>query len=166
MFTNEFIKDILLSLKQNNQARKNMKIKLLNGGGYSTNGKIDFPVIVEAVERNGSIYVSGSELTAIGFTWLVGRLDWPFSIGSHCEIVPAKTKLTWDDLFTMMSRDNGGRWTAGAGTPAAEYIDSNSYRTPSRSFPHSHSRPLLTVKFAKWLLANHPQDAEAYGITA
>lgn len=59
--------------------------------------------------------------------------------------------LTWKDLFTMMSRDSGGRWTANAGTPAAKYIDENGYRTPSRAWPHSHSKPLLTKKFAKWL---------------
>ena len=59
--------------------------------------------------------------------------------------------LTWKDLFTMMSRDSGGRWTANAGTPAAKYIDENGYRTPSLAWPHSHSKPLLTKKFAKWL---------------
>jgi hypothetical protein len=59
--------------------------------------------------------------------------------------------LTWKDLFTMMSRDSGGRWTANAGTPAAKYIHENGYRTPSRAWPHSHSKPLLTKKFAKWL---------------
>tara|TARA_R110000782_G_C14510876_1_gene379879 strand:- start:289 stop:510 length:222 start_codon:yes stop_codon:yes gene_type:complete len=61
--------------------------------------------------------------------------------------------LTWKDLFTMMSRDNGGRWTANEGTPAAKYIEENGYRTPSRAWPHSHSKPLLTKKFAKWLSA-------------
>jgi hypothetical protein len=61
--------------------------------------------------------------------------------------------LTWKDLFTMMSSDSGGRWTANAGTPAAKYIDENGYRTPSRAWPHSHSKPLLTKKFAKWLAA-------------
>ena len=72
--------------------------------------------------------------------------------------------LTWNDLFTMMSRDNGGRWTAGTDTPAAEYISSNGYRSPSRAWPHSHSKPLLTKKFAKWLTTNHPLTAKKLGL--
>lgn len=77
-----------------------------------------------------------------------------------------KTTLTWTDLFEMMTRDNGGRWEANSGTPAAEYIDENGYRTPSRKWPHSHSKPLLTKKFAKWLVNNHPETAKQYGLTA
>ena len=72
--------------------------------------------------------------------------------------------LTWPDLFTMMNKDNGCRWYAIEGTPAAEYIDKNGYRYPSRRWPHSHSKPLLTAKFAKWLNANHPIEAERLGV--
>jgi len=74
--------------------------------------------------------------------------------------------LDWSDLWTHleMSRDNGGRWYATPGTPAAEYIDAASYRTPSRAWPHSHARPLLTQKFAKWLLATHPDLAAKCGL--
>lgn len=75
-----------------------------------------------------------------------------------------KLTLTWADLFTMMTRDNGGRWYVSEGTPAADYITANGYRRPSRAWPHSHSKPLLTRKFAKWLLANHPELAAERGL--
>ena len=75
-----------------------------------------------------------------------------------------KDTLTWSDLFDMMQRDKGGRWHAIAGTPADEYIKLNGYRTPSRAWRHSHSKPLLTKKFAKWLKTNHPEYASKYGL--
>jgi hypothetical protein len=75
-----------------------------------------------------------------------------------------KTTLDWSDLFTMMSRDNGGRWEAKEGTPAAEYIALGGYRSPSRQWPHSHSKPLLTKKFAKWLKENHLDYATQLGL--
>jgi hypothetical protein len=70
-------------------------------------------------------------------------------------------KLEWKDLFELMRRDNGGRWYS-AHPVCDEYIDFNGYRMPSRSWPHSHSRPLLTQKFAKWCDVNHPEFAELY----
>ena len=73
-----------------------------------------------------------------------------------------RSTLEWPDLFDLMKRDNGGRWYAREGTPAAQYIDEQGYRSPSRAWPHSHSKPLLTKKFAKWLIANHPETAKAY----
>lgn len=85
-------------------------------------------------------------------------------INTATKIKTTQPTLVWSDLFTMMERDNGGRWTAKAGTPAAEYINSNGYRTPSRAWPHSHSHPLLTKKFAKWLQANHPVTAATYDL--
>lgn len=75
-----------------------------------------------------------------------------------------KTTLTWNDLFEMMERDNGGRWYPIEGTPAVEYIQLNSYRSPSRHWPHSYSKPLLTTKFAKWLITNHPLTASEFGL--
>ena len=75
-----------------------------------------------------------------------------------------KTTLEWKDLFTMMGRDTGGRWYATEGTPAHTYIEENGYRTPSRKWPHSHSKPLLTKKFAKWLIANHPAEAKKFNL--
>lgn len=75
-----------------------------------------------------------------------------------------KTNLEWADLFSMMSKDSGGRWYAQEGTPAAQYINENGYRSPSRAWPHSHSKPLLTKKFAKWLIVNHPETAKKYNL--
>jgi len=74
----------------------------------------------------------------------------------------AKDALTWTDLFTMMSQDSGGRWYALPGTPAEAYIRANGYRSPSRAYPHSHAKVLLTKKFAKWLAAKHPETAAKY----
>lgn len=40
---------------------------------------------------------------------------------------------------------------------AIKYINENRYRNPSRQWPHSHSKPLLTKKFAAWLIVNDPE---------
>lgn len=75
-----------------------------------------------------------------------------------------KTTLDWNDLFKVLIRDNGGRWYAEKDTPEAEYIDITGYRMPSRAYPHSHAKPLMTLKYAKWLRANHPDHARALGL--
>lgn len=75
-----------------------------------------------------------------------------------------KQTLQWSDLFKIMTRDNGNRWYADKGTVAKQYIDEGSYRQPSRAWPHSHSKPLLTKKFAKWLKTNHPKVAVDLGL--
>lgn len=75
-----------------------------------------------------------------------------------------KTQLTWKDLFTFMTRDNGGRWFAEEGTPAYEYITNNGYRSPSRAWPQSHAKPLMTKKFAKWLKINHSEFSQSLGL--
>ncbi len=78
------------------------------------------------------------------------------------------TTLTWDNIWNELglTRDNGGRWTIGQSTPkaVAKYIEDNGYRTPSRKWPHSHAKPLLTAKFAKHLKENDPELAEACGL--
>ena len=68
-------------------------------------------------------------------------------------------KLEWKDLFELMVRDNGGRWYA-EHPVCVEYCAQ--YRTPSRAWPHSHSKPLLTAKFAKWAEENHPEFAAQF----
>lgn len=60
----------------------------------------------------------------------------------------------------MMEQDNGGRWYPKKGTPADQYINENGYRTPSRAWPYSYAKPLMTKKFAKWLRTNHPEEAD------
>ena len=76
------------------------------------------------------------------------------------EFKPSELRtLNWKDLFNLASKDNGGRWHANEGTPAARYIEENGYRSPSRAWPFSHAKALMTRKFAKWLVTNHPVDA-------
>lgn len=53
---------------------------------------------------------------------------------------------------------------ARADTVEAEYINENGYRTPSRAYPNSHAKPLLTRKYAKWLRDNHPAKADALNL--
>tara|TARA_R110000851_G_C12784748_1_gene535717 strand:- start:240 stop:446 length:207 start_codon:yes stop_codon:yes gene_type:complete len=62
------------------------KIRLLNSGGYSTNGKIDFPVIVDGYAGRGLCAVRADQLAAIGFTSMGGK-SWIFEIGSECEVI-------------------------------------------------------------------------------
>ena len=66
--------------------------------------------------------------------------------------------LDWPDLWNALglTRDKGGRWYAGEESP--EYVRAycSHYRTPSRAWPFSHAKPLLTQKFAKKLVENDP----------
>lgn len=71
------------------------------------------------------------------------------------------TTLDWSDLWNHLglSKDKGGRWYAGSDSP--EWIQEycSQYRTPSRAFPFSHAKPLLTQKFAKLLTEKDPELA-------
>ena len=71
-------------------------------------------------------------------------------------------KNIWADLG--MERDNGGRWTTGENSPdfLKEYCAQ--FRTPSRAWPQSHAKPLLTQKFAKLLCEKDPSLAIALGV--
>lgn len=73
--------------------------------------------------------------------------------------------LSWPDLWNELGceKDNGGRWYAETGTAGA-YVSDNGYRTPSRSWPFSHARPLLTQKFAKYLTEQDPALAIKLGV--
>ena len=67
-----------------------MKVRLLNSGGYSTNGKIEFPVVVEGRHGNRLIgfEVKGSELKRVGFTFVYAGSDYYFSsFCGHCELI-------------------------------------------------------------------------------
>lgn len=79
-----------------------------------------------------------------------------------------KTKLEWPDLWNHLglTRDNGGRWYAGADAAkiTLDYIEAGGYRTPSRAWPKSHATPLLTAKFAKYLVANDQALAAQCGL--
>ena len=75
-----------------------------------------------------------------------------------------KLTLTWQDLRGLGTRDKAGRFDA-TDAAAIEYINANGYRTPSRAWPYSHAKPLLTRKFAKWLMANYPAKAAELKLT-
>lgn len=74
-----------------------------------------------------------------------------------------KNTLEWRDLFKIMDRDKAGRWYSD-NDAADEYIDLHNYRWPSRKWPYSHARALMTKKYAKWLVENHPSEALALGL--
>jgi len=77
-----------------------------------------------------------------------------------------KTKLDWPDLWQhgIAAKDKGGRWYA-IHPAAKQYIYENGYRAPSRAWPYSHAKPLLTQKFSKWLIENHPKTAKEWGLS-
>jgi hypothetical protein len=77
--------------------------------------------------------------------------------------VEVKTTLTWKDLRNLGKFDGANRFDA-THPAAIEYINMGGYRTPSRAWPHSHSKPLMTAKFAKWLKANHADVARQLGL--
>ena len=68
-----------------------------------------------------------------------------------------KSNLEFKDLWelNLCKRDSGGRWFA-CHEIAQQYVNQNEYRNPSRAWPHSHSKPLLTKKFCKFVKENHP----------
>lgn len=66
-------------------------------------------------------------------------------------------KSLWEEFG--MSKDNGGRWYTTESTPewVAEYL--SDYRTPSRAWPHSYSKAMLSQKFAKLAVEKDPKLA-------
>lgn len=76
------------------------------------------------------------------------------------------TTLNWPQLWGEpgMSKDNGGRWEATAATPklVREYL--GQFRSPSRAWPLSHAKPLLTQKFARVMTEQDPELAIKCGV--
>lgn len=83
------------------------------------------------------------------------------SIATTNVIYTKKSTLDWSDLWTEfgMKRDNGGRWYPSAGTPdyAKNYL--SNIRTPSRAWPHSYAKAMLSQKFAKLVVEYDPELA-------
>jgi len=77
-----------------------------------------------------------------------------------------KATLVWNDLWTHfgMNRDNGGRYFPGKKTQdyVCKYLDH--FRTPSRSWPNSYAKAMLTQKFAKLVVKHEPALALKLGI--
>jgi hypothetical protein len=65
-----------------------------------------------------------------------------------------------------MEKDNGGRWNVGSDTQewVKEYL--SQYRTPSRAWPHSYSKAMLSQKFAKLLCEKDEALAVKMGVAA
>lgn len=70
----------------------------------------------------------------------------------------------WSDL--NMTKDNGGRWYPSDRTPdyVVEFL--KGYRSPSRAFPFSYAKPLLTQKFAKYLCIHDSDLAIRLGVAS
>ena len=77
-----------------------------------------------------------------------------------------KSTISFSDLWTSfsMSKDKGGRWDATSNTPewVKKYL--TFYRAPSRAWPESHSKAMLSQKFAKALCENDPALAVKLGV--
>lgn len=69
--------------------------------------------------------------------------------------------LDWSDVWgdLGLSRDNGGRWYAGNSCPDYVIEYCAQFLTPSRAWPPSRAKPLLTQKFAKLLCEKDPELA-------
>ena len=68
-----------------------------------------------------------------------------------------RNTLDWPDLwgpYLQLKRDNAGRWAPGDATPDTVARYCYQYRSPSRAWPHSYAKPLLTRKFARYLCEN------------
>jgi len=66
--------------------------------------------------------------------------------------------LTWNELRKLGKNDKGNRWFPNDDV-CAEYIQQGGYRSPSRAWPYSYAKPLMTKKFIKWVTENHPEWA-------
>lgn len=74
--------------------------------------------------------------------------------------------LDWPHLWGNLglTRDNGGRWHAGKNSPLYVQEYCAQFREPSRAWPMSHAKPLLTAKFAKYLTERDPALAVKLGV--
>ena len=71
--------------------------------------------------------------------------------------------LPWADLRKLGSTDKANRYYP-TDEVCREYVAINGYRGPSRAWPWSYAKPLLTAKFAKWARQNHPEWAAEHGL--
>jgi len=77
-----------------------------------------------------------------------------------------KSTVSFPDLWNSfsMSRDSGGRWDATDNTPSWVKKYLTAYRAPSRAWPQSHSKAMLSQKFAKLLCIENPKLAVELGV--
>lgn len=74
--------------------------------------------------------------------------------------------LTFPHLWTFfgMSKDKGGRWEPTASAPEYVHEYLRGIRSPSRAWPLSYAKALLTQKFAKLVCEQDPALAIKLGI--
>lgn len=75
-----------------------------------------------------------------------------------------KTRLDWEDIHRLGRCDKGNRWF-----PRHEYWKDLegylwAYRSPSRNWPWSYAKALMTYKAAEWILENRPGIAKMLGL--
>jgi len=77
-----------------------------------------------------------------------------------------KSALIWSNLWTNlgMEKDNAGRWYPGENSPQFVIDYLSTLRPPSRAFPNSYAKSLLTQKFAKLLTVKNPSLAVDLGV--
>lgn len=74
-----------------------------------------------------------------------------------------KVQLVWKDIYRVMTSDNGHRWYPNDPV-VSEYLQTHAIRSPSRTYPNSFAKAVMTKKFAKWAVANHPVWAASLGL--
>lgn len=76
--------------------------------------------------------------------------------------------LSWNQLrqFGLIKNGKGRKIHPKQGSIAEEYVNLNGYRSPSCAYPYSHAKPLLTQKFAKWVVDKYPSSQVAEYLTA
>lgn len=75
--------------------------------------------------------------------------------------------LGFSQAATMYVSDNARRMYPREGTVAHEYVFDvcGGFRSPSRMWPYSLIKPVLTKKFVRWLAIEHPSEAERFGLS-
>lgn len=60
----------------------------------------------------------------------------------------------WPEIFKLCKRDSAGRYWPK--TPFARaYIEKCGIRTPSRAWPHSYAKALMSKRFARSIIAHY-----------
>jgi hypothetical protein len=69
-------------------------------------------------------------------------------------------QLDWVGIRSLGKQDKAGRWYPDESI--ANYF--STIRSPSRSWPNSYAKAAQTIKFAKWLVLNQPEQAARLGL--
>lgn len=72
--------------------------------------------------------------------------------------------LSFGEAATLMTRSDNARRMYAVHQTAIDYIAIGGYYSPSRTYPYSHIKPLLTVKFAKYMAVNDRDLAVRFGV--